>query len=63
MAEATIPVRQDVKDKIDSEKSEHESYNAVLLRLLGEGDETQWSEDEIRSIARAEAKDMIRRYS
>lgn len=62
MAEATIPVRQDVKDKINSEKSEHESYNAVLLRLLGEHEEKNWTEEEIRGMARAEAKGIVMKY-
>ena len=76
MAEATIPVKKDVKEKIKDEKRENETYNGVLLRLLGESAENYVTEEELvevlkefptdeeaRSIARAEAKDMIREFS
>lgn len=62
MAETTIPVDKDVKAILEDHKQDGESWNATLLRLAGEGNGSVWTEDEIRSMARAEAKDMIQQY-
>ena len=66
MAEATIPVKQEVKDAVDAEKRNGETYNRLLMRLLNELDESRLSENEIREIARDEARkateDVIREY-
>jgi len=52
MAEATIPVNNDVKAKVDAEKQEGETYNGTLLRLLGEN--RSMTESEVREIVRQE---------
>lgn len=57
MAEATIPVKQDVKDLVDAEKREGETYNGVLKRLLGETDQTEWTAEEIYEIAMQAVQD------
>lgn len=66
MAEATIPVKQEVKDAVDAEKRNGETYNRLLMRLLNELEENRFSEDEIRDIARDEARKaaegVIREY-
>jgi hypothetical protein len=60
MAETTIPVSRDVKELLEEQKDSDETWNNLLRRLAGET--TFVSEEEARSIARAEAKDMIRQY-
>jgi len=62
MADTTIGVSDRVKELLEAEKREGETYNGVILRLLDESDHTDWTEDEIRSIARQESKDMLRQY-
>lgn len=63
MARTTIEISEELKHKLREEREPHESsYGDTIERLLGESDVAAWSEDEIRSMARAEAKDMIREY-
>jgi len=59
MAEATIPVKQEVKDLVDAEKRDGETYNGVLKRLLGENEQTEWTQDEIEAIAAEQARQVV----
>jgi len=63
MAEATIPVKQDVKDLVDAEKRDGETYNGLLRRLLGEAEQTEWTQDEIEQIADERARQMFERLA
>lgn len=58
----TIQITKDTKDLLDTHKQNQETYNEVVRRLAGESPGEMWTEEELRSIARQEAKDMIREY-
>lgn len=58
----TIKVSDELHATLKEEKKDGESFDSVLKRLLGEDYGQMWTEDEIRSMARAEAKDMIREF-
>jgi len=59
MAEATIPVKQEVKDRVDAEKRDGETYNRLLRRLLGEAEQTEWTQEEIEAIAAEQAREVF----
>jgi len=59
MAEATIPVKQEVKDLVDAEKRDGETYNGLLRRLLGEAEQTEWTQEEIEAIAEEQARNVF----
>jgi len=59
----TIRIPRDVYEKHNEQRKElnltwEQYFEQELQRDVG----TVWTEDEIRSMARAEAKDMIRRF-
>ena len=60
MADTTIGVSEEVKDMLEEKRRDQETWNGLLMRLVEEHNE--WTEEEIRSIARQESKDMIRQY-
>ena len=65
MADTTLPVSHDVREQLEQAKEPEETWNGFLLRLLesAETDGQMWTEGELRSISRQEAKDMIRQFS
>ena len=62
MSKTTIQLDTETKTLLDKCKAPSESYDAAVRRLV-EDEGLLFTEDEIRSMARAEAKDMIRQYS
>lgn len=58
----TIKISDEMHELLKDEKKDGESFDSVLKRLLGEDYGQMWTEEEIRSMARAEAKDMIREF-
>jgi len=62
MADTTIPVSREVKDRLEEEKQTYESWNETLLRLVGAAEYQQWTEDDIRELARDEAETILQQY-
>jgi len=58
MAEATIPVTKDMKQRIDNEKRNGETYNGLLRRLL-DGHEDYVTEQRARSIANDQISERV----
>lgn len=56
MTDTTIAVSDRVKSLLEKEKQEGETYNAVLLRLLGQQEGEMWREKEIRELIREEMR-------
>jgi len=50
MTDATIPVSREVKDRVDQEKEDGETYNRLLRRLL-DGSGEYVTEKKAREIA------------
>jgi len=63
MARTTVELSEETKNRLQEARLPHETnYDQTINRLLGEPNAPFVTEEEARSIARAEAKDMIRQY-
>lgn len=63
MTKTTIELTDEQKQMLRDERLPHESnYGDTIERLCGEDNLPYITEEEARSIARAEAKDMIRQF-
>jgi len=62
MSEATtIKLEPEVKDALDRENLDGETFSETVARLLGETSGTVWTEEEIREIAESVVREHARR--
>lgn len=59
----TIKLSRKTKAALEEEQLDGETFDDTVSRLVGASNGTMWTEEEIRGMARQEAKDMIRQYS
>lgn len=62
MGKTTIQISDETKERLDKRKHDNESYDTAVNRILDDDPGVLFTEDDIRGMARAEAKDMIRQY-
>jgi len=55
----TVRLSSETKEMLDQCKLDGETYNEALRRLLSENG-ILWTEQEVREVARAEARDILR---
>lgn len=61
MGKTTIQLDDRTKQRLDKRKHEKETYDEAVNRILDDDDAgVLHTEEDIREMARAEAKDMIR---
>jgi len=58
MTDTTIPVSRNVKEQIDNEKREGETYNGTLLRIIGNY-ESAIDERTAREIANQQISERV----
>lgn len=62
MGKTSIQITDEQREQLDNHKTSDEPIRAAIDRLLGNIDNTEWTEEEIREIARSEVRDVLQQH-